>query len=123
MRRPRPRGIPAIYVGANTRTGAFKLLERGKPINQKIIETNNCVAELRSHIRNVYEGLGPDKMVDLYDNFPVFEDSQSIDEFHQEIIRDVMAQPAPASSAPSSLGKRRHMSRCPGLAKLEMRQR
>ncbi len=73
-------------------------MERGKPINQKIIKTKNFVAELRSHIRNVYEGLGPDNMVDLYDNFPVFEDSQSINEFHQEIIRDVMAKPAPVPS-------------------------
>ena len=104
----RPRGIPAIYVGANTRTGAFRLLERGKPITQKIIETKNFVAELRSHIRNVYEGLAPTKLVYLYDNFPVFEDSQSINEFHHDIIRDVMAQPSSVPSASPSFGKRRH---------------
>ena len=109
----RPRGIPAIYVGANTRTGAFKLLERGEPLTQKIIETKNFVAELRSYIRNVYEGLAPEKMVDLYDNFPVFEDSQSINDFHQEIIRDVMAQPAPEPSVSSCLGKRPHDATVP----------
>ncbi len=96
-------------------------MERGKPINQNIIETKKFVAELRSHIRNVYEGLGPDKMVDLYDNFPVLEDSQSVNEFHQEIVCDVMAQPASVPSAPSSLGKRRHDELIP--EKLAMRQR
>ena len=48
-------------------------------------------------------------MVDLYNDSPVFKNSQSINEFHQGIIRDVMAQPpAPVASASSSSGKRRH---------------
>ena len=103
-KKARPRGIPAIYVGANTRTGAFRLLERGKPITQKIIETKNFVAELRSHIRHVYERQAPTKLVYLYDIFPVFDDSQSINEFHHDIIRDVMAQPSPVPSASPSFG-------------------